>query len=99
MSDGKMKATVKTRFKELLAIKEQREERRISRVDVVNETGLSRYAIDGWANNTLRQTNLEDIAILSDYLGVDPSDLFVYSIEDSEGEQEAPEAEELLEAV
>lgn len=98
-TDGKIKATVSTRFEEHLAVKARRENRKITRIDVMNETGLTRYAVDGWANNTLKQTNLEDIAVLSAYFEVEPGELFVYSIEGQGENQDSPETEELPEAV
>lgn len=68
---------IRNTFKELLAKKERRENRRISQRQVAIETGLSKSSIDSWANNSVTRFDEKAMLVFIEYFGVEISDLFV----------------------
>lgn len=68
---------IKLRIKELLAIKERRENRKLPIRVIAEETGLARNTVMGYINNTVTRLDLPILQIWRDYLGVHTSDLFV----------------------
>ena len=68
----------KLRIKELLAIKERREERRITTRMISEELRVSRGTVIGHLNNTIKRIDLPTLDKWRDYLGVDSvRELFV----------------------
>lgn len=76
---------VVNRFKELLAVKERREQRSISQRDVAAATGLSRSAIDSYAANIPTRYDARVILALCEFFDCTPGDLIV--IEDAAEEE------------
>lgn len=80
------------RFRELLAIKERHEKRKLSQRTVAEETGLSKSTVDRYARNEITRYDEDVVLTLCQYLGCQPGDLLV--IEEVEGDDTAlPEIE------
>lgn len=77
-----MSATIRSRFRVLLAEKETREQRRISLRSIVRETGVSISTVEGLANNTLREFPAAGLAAICRYLGCTVGDLLVLADEE-----------------
>jgi len=74
------------RFKELLAVKERREKRKISQREVARETGLTKRTVDSYAKNSLTRYDAPIVLKLCNYLGCTPGDLLVIEeVEESNG--------------
>lgn len=68
---------IKLRVKELIAIKERRENRRLTIRTIAKETGLMRNTVAGYMNNTTTRLDLPILEVWRDYLGVTTPELFV----------------------
>ena len=75
---------IKLRIKELLAVKERRENRKITMRVIAEETGLARNTVMGYINNTVTRLDIPILQIWRDYLGVHTSDLFIDEPEKTE---------------
>lgn len=84
---------VVNRFRELLAIKERREGRRISQREVARVIGLSKYTVDTYARNEVTRFDETTLRTLCDYFGCEVGELLVTE------EVLSPESESLLTAV
>ena len=58
-------------------LKEFREKRGISQVELCEKTGLSRTTISKIENNEEINVNTQTIAKIADYFGVQPSEIFL----------------------
>lgn len=74
---------IKLRVKELIAIKERKENRRLTIRTISAETGLVRNTVAGYLNNTITRLDIPILEIWRDYLGVTTPELFIDEIEDS----------------
>jgi len=79
----------KNRFAELLAKKARREERRISPINVIEETNLGKPTIYSWYNNTVTRFDQRIIDALCEYLNCDVGDLLTRE-ESSDDTEESP---------
>lgn len=68
---------IKLCVKELIAIKERRENRRLTIRTIAKETGLMRNTVAGYMNNTTTRLDLPILEVWRDYLGVTTPELFV----------------------
>ena len=66
---------IRSHFRVLLAMKEQREGRSISLREVVRDTGVPISTVMGLANNTIKRIPLDEMNRLCDYLGCEVGDL------------------------
>lgn len=73
---------IKLRVKELIAIKERKENRKLTIRTIAAETGLVRNTISGYMNNTTTRLDLPILEIWRDYLGVTTPELFVDEVEE-----------------
>jgi len=81
---------LKNRFSELLAIKERTEERKISRRQIAETTGISLTSVQNWASNSITQYGQEQILAFCKFFECTPGDLFLIVGEDEEeGQQKA----------
>lgn len=78
------------RFKELLAIKERRENRSISQRDVAEELGLAKTTVDSYARNDVTRFDSHVVMKLCNYLGCSVGDLLVMEQVDETPEHESP---------
>lgn len=69
--------SIKVRVKELLAIKERRENRRITYKTILEETGLAEATIAAYLNNTAQRYDRDVLKTWVDYLGVSINELFI----------------------
>jgi hypothetical protein len=76
---------VKNRVKELLAIKERDENRKISEALLAEETGLSESTVRAWLENRVARFDSNPIIQFCWYFNIGPGELFVIP--------EKPEAE------
>jgi transcriptional regulator with XRE-family HTH domain len=72
------KRVIWNRFAEHLALKEQREGRRITQDTIVEETGISKQTVNSYLQNKREMYSMRVIDKLCEYLGVTPSDFFVW---------------------
>lgn len=75
---------IKMRIKELIAIKERRENRRLTIRTIAQETGLVRNTVAGYMNNTTKRLDIPILEIWQKYLGVSAPELFVDETEITE---------------
>ncbi len=81
---------VQNRFSELLARKERREKRSISRRQVAHETGLSLSSVQNWATNLVTRYDAEHILVFCQYLDCSPGDLLIIEDSSVEGQEKPP---------
>lgn len=72
-----MKKRVVNRFQELLALKERRENRRYSRRDLEEITGMSITSIQNWIHNRVTQYQEPQILAFCDFFKCTPGDLLI----------------------
>ena len=77
---------VQNRFGELLARKERREKRSISRRQVAQETGVSLSSVQNWATNSVTRYDADQILMFCLYLDCSPGDLLIIEESSSEGQ-------------
>ena len=77
---------VVNRFAELLALKERRENRKYTRRDIRDETGVSLNSIQNWIHNQTTQYSATQIDVFAKFFGCEPGELFTW-----EEVREAPE--------
>lgn len=70
---------ITSRFKVLLAEKELRDGRKYTMREIATATGVSIYAISGFANNTLREIPVEALAEVCRFLNCTTGDLLEYN--------------------
>lgn len=70
---------IKTRLKELIAIKEREGGRRLTYRLLSDELGISKTTITNWAKGDLRDFNGEVLEKFCDYFGVDIGDVLIRS--------------------
>lgn len=70
---------LQTRFRELLARKEQRENKRYSVAEIARQTDLTRAAIYPWLNGTVTGANFDTIEALCEFLECETGELLDYS--------------------
>ena len=85
-----MERRVVSRFRELLAIKERRENRRISQREVARDTGIPKTTIDRYARNEVARFDEPTIRGICDYFDCTVGELLVIE------EIEIPETESTL---
>lgn len=68
---------IKLRVKELIAIKERTEGRKLTTRVISAETGLNRGTVMSYMNNTISRMDLPVLEIWRDYFGVTVAELFV----------------------
>lgn len=68
-------ATISNRFGVMLAKKQAREKRKISMLEVSNETGITRNTLSEWAKNTVARFDAQVILALCQYFNCDIGDL------------------------
>jgi DNA-binding Xre family transcriptional regulator len=66
---------IRSHFRVLLAMKEQREGRSISLREVVRDTGVPISTVMGMANNTIKRIPVDELNRLCEYLGCEVGDL------------------------
>lgn len=81
---------VQTRFLELLAAKQRRERRTITREQVAEETGVSLSSVQKWALNTVTRFDSKQIVAFCDYFNCGIGDLLVIENVDECPERESP---------
>lgn len=86
---NKSNAEVQTRFLELLAEKQRRERRTITREQVAKETGISISSVQKWALNQLSRFDSKQIVAFCDYFNCGIGDLLVIE-EFEESELQSP---------
>jgi DNA-binding Xre family transcriptional regulator len=69
--------TLKSNMLVLAALKSQRENRRVSLRKIAEETGIQKYTVYGFANNTLREYPKEAIEKLCSYFECEIGDLLI----------------------
>ena len=74
---------IQGRLRELMAVKGQRERRKITYDDILTQTGVSKNTLTRLANDRAAMVGISVIDRLCDYFDCQPGDLFVY-IRDSE---------------
>jgi DNA-binding Xre family transcriptional regulator len=79
---------LQNRFSELLARKERKEGRSISRRVVAHETGIGLSSVQNWATNTVTRYDALQITTFCEYLHCTPGDLLVIEDISSEGQTE-----------
>ena len=72
---GFMAAGIRNRFEILLSEKEKRERRRISLLEIHNQTGLNWRTLQSWSNNTVTRFDSEILIVLCEYFECDLCDL------------------------
>ena len=72
-----MKQLVITRFHELVALKERREERKITQSIAAEETGLSMGTIHRWMHNRVDRFESDTLVVLCNWLECEVGDLLV----------------------
>lgn len=75
---------IRTRIDELIAIKGRKEGRRITRVAVAQETGLSYSSVTNWANSSLARFDAYQIITFCNYFDCEVGELFEMVSEDDE---------------
>lgn len=80
---------VKNRVRELIAAKETRENRRISRQTVADETGLSKASVQRWATNTTQRFDAPHIIAFCKFFNCTVADLIVIEEADDTGQHES----------
>lgn len=68
---------LQNRFSELLARKERREGRSISRRKVAQETGIGLSSVQNWATNEVTRYDATQITVFCEYLGCSTGELLV----------------------
>jgi len=76
---------VRNRFNELLAVKERKVKRSISRRQIAEDTGISLSSVHNWATNQVTRYDGSQILAFCEYLECSPGDLLI--IEDVEAGQ------------
>lgn len=66
---------IRSHFRVVLAMKEQREGRSISLREVVRDTGVPISTVMGMANNTIKRIPVDELNRLCEYLGCEVGDL------------------------
>lgn len=69
---------IQGRLRELMAVKGQRERRKITYDDILTETGVSKNTLTRLANDRAAMVGISVIDRLCDYFDCQPGDLFVY---------------------
>ncbi len=69
---------IQGRLRELMAVKGQRERRKITYDDILTETGVSKNTLTRLANDRAAMVGISVIDRLCDYFECQPGDLFVY---------------------
>jgi putative transcriptional regulator len=77
-------ATIKLRLRELLAQREDRENRRIRLAEIAEATGISVSVLTPMINNQTDRVSLSALAKLCDYLHTRPAELLQYSADDAD---------------
>lgn len=70
---------LRTRFRELLAQKEQRENKRYSIAEIARQTSLTRAAIYPWLEGSVTGANFDTIEALCEFLECEPGELLDYT--------------------
>jgi putative transcriptional regulator len=76
--------TIKLRLRELLAQREDRENRRIRLAEIAEATGISVNVLTPMINNQTDRVSLSALAKLCDYLHTRPADLLQYSADEAD---------------
>ena len=69
---------IQGRLRELMAVKGQRERRKITYDDILTETGVSKNTLTRLANDRAAMVGISVIDRLCDYFDCQPGDLFIY---------------------
>lgn len=69
---------IQGRLRELMAVKGQRERRKITYDNILAETGVSKNTLTRLANDRAAMVGISVIDRLCDYFDCQPGDLFVY---------------------
>lgn len=69
---------IQGRLRELMAVKGQRERRKITYDDILTETGVSKNTLTRLANDRAAMVGISVIDRLCNYFDCQPGDLFVY---------------------
>lgn len=77
-------STIKLRVRELLAQREDRENRRIRLTEIAQITGISVNTLTPMLNNQTDRVSLEALAKLCDYFHCTPAEMLRYSAEETE---------------
>lgn len=94
MARSKRKPLIQTRFLELLAIKQRREGRKITREMIAQETGLSLTSVQNWATGQITRFDDVQIATFCKYFDCEIKDLLIMpDQEENNPEAEAPALE------
>lgn len=83
---------VRNRFNELLAVKERKEGRSISRRIVAEETGVSLSSVHNWATNQVTRYDSLQIMMFCEYLGCTVGDLLIIEEVPELGQRKTPSA-------
>ena len=78
---------VRNRFNELLAVKERKEGRSISRRQIAEDTGISLSSVHNWATNQVTRYDGLQIATFCEYLNCSPGDLLIIEEVTIEGQR------------
>ena len=82
---------IANRFRELLAVKERREGRRISQRTAAEEMGLTQVTIGRYARNELSRYDESIILAMCNYLGCSVGDfLIIEEVEETSPETKTP---------
>jgi DNA-binding Xre family transcriptional regulator len=77
---------LQNRFSELLARKERKEKRSISRRKVAQETGVGLSSVQNWAVNEVTRYDAFQITVFCEYLECTPGELLVIEEVETEGQ-------------
>lgn len=76
---GLTMSTIKLRLRELLAQREERENRRIRLAEITQTTGIATSTLTALINDQPDKISLQAVAKLCDYFHCSPGDLFHYT--------------------
>jgi putative transcriptional regulator len=78
---------VRNRFNELLAVKERKEARSISRRQIAEETGISLTSIHNWATNQVTRYDGLQIKTFCEYFNCNVGDLLIIEEASEQGQR------------